>query len=96
MTQHLNFNKSDLVLSMAKKLGISESNTLSRIDHLIEEITTQVALDSKIEIRGFGVFRKKYIRPRKFSNPKTKEVTYIGETTIFHFKPSKKLINSND
>ena len=96
MTQHLNFNKSDLVLSMAKKLGISESNTLSRIDHLIEEMTTQVALDSKIEIRGFGVFRKKYIRPRKFSNPKTKEVTYLGETTIFHFKPSKKLINAND
>jgi nucleoid DNA-binding protein len=96
MTQHLNFNKSDLVLSMAKKLGISESNTLLRIDHLIKEMTTQVALDSKIEIRGFGVFRKKYIRPRKFSNPKTKEVTYIGETTIFHFKPSKKLINSND
>jgi integration host factor subunit beta len=81
---------------MAKKLGISESNTLLRIDHLIKEMTTQVALDSKIEIRGFGVFRKKYIRPRKFSNPKTKEVTYIGETTIFHFKPSKKLINSND
>lgn len=96
MTQHLNFNKSDLVLSMAKKLGISESNTLSRIDYLIEEITTQVALDSKIEIRGFGVFRKKYIRPRKFSNPKTKEVTYLGETIIFHFKPSKKLINAND
>ena len=96
MTQHLNFNKSDLVLSMAKKIRISESNTLSRIDHLIEEMTTQVALGSKIEIRGFGVFRKKYIRPRKFSNPKTKEVTYLGETIIFHFKPSKKLINAND
>jgi integration host factor subunit beta len=81
---------------MAKKLGLSELNALSCIDHLIAEITTQVALDKKIEIRGFGVFNKKYIRPRKFSNPKTKEVTYLGETSIFHFKPSKKLINSND
>lgn len=96
MVQHLNFNKSDLVLLMAKKLGISELNTLSRIDHLIIEMTTQVALDRKIEIRGFGVFRKKYIRPRKFTNPKTKELTYLGETTTFHFKPSKKLIHSHD
>ena len=96
MAQHLNFNKSDLVLAMAKKLGISESTTHLSIDHLIEEMTTQVALDRKIEIRGFGVFRKKYIRPRKFINPRTQEVTYLGETTTFHFKPSKKLINSND
>ncbi len=96
MVQHLNFNKSDLVLLMAKKLGISELNTLSRIDHLIIEMTTQVALDRKIEIRGFGVFKKKYIRPRKFTNPKTKELTYLGETTTFHFKPSKKLIHSHD
>ena len=81
---------------MAKKLGISELNTQLCIDHLIIEMTTQVALDRKIEIRGFGVFRKKYIRPRKFTNPKTKELTYLGETTTFHFKPSKKLIHSHD
>lgn len=96
MAQHLNFNKSDLVLSIAKKLEISELSTLMQIDHLIIEMTTQVALEKNIEIRGFGVFGKKYIRPRKFTNPKTKEVTYLSETATFHFKPSKKLINSND
>ena len=26
-------------------------------------------LDEKVEIRGFGTFSKKYIRPRKFINP---------------------------
>ena len=59
MTRHLNFNKSDLVLLMSRKLQISESRTLLNIDHLILEMTTQVALDKNIEIRGFGVFRKK-------------------------------------
>ena len=44
-----------------------------------------------IELRGFGTFSKKYIRPRKFINPKTKKVSYLGETATIHFKPSKKL-----
>jgi integration host factor subunit beta len=50
-----------------------------------------VALDEKVEIRGFGTFSKKLIRPRKFINPKTKEVSYLGETAVMHFKPSKSL-----
>ena len=52
----------------------------------------QKPLDEKIEIRGFGTFSKKFIRPRKFVNPKTKKVSYIGETATMHFKPSKALI----
>jgi integration host factor subunit beta len=51
-----------------------------------------VAFDEKVELRGFGTFSKKYIRPRKFVNPKTKEVSYLGETATMHFKPSKSLI----
>ena len=54
-------------------------------------ITEAVALDEKVEIRGFGTFSKKFIRPRKFVNPKTKEVSYLGETATMHFKPSKSL-----
>ena len=45
-----------------------------------------------LAIDGFGTFSKKYIRPRKFVNPRTKEVSYLGETATMHFKPSKSLI----
>ena len=55
-----------------------------------------MALDQKVEIRGFGTLSKKFIRPRKFINPKTKKVTYLGETTTMHFKPSKFLINNDN
>ena len=51
-----------------------------------------IALDGKVELRGFGTFSKKLIRPRKFINPKTKEISYLGETSIMHFKPSKSLV----
>ena len=96
MSQHLNFNKSDLSLAMAKKLKLPESVITEYIEHITAEITTQVALENKIEIRGFGVFSKKYIRPRRFITPQTKKLSYLGETAGMHFKPSKKLVLSND
>ena len=90
--QVINFNKSDLAYSISKKLNISESSSLKYIDHITNDIVLNIGMDEKIEIRGFGVFSKKYIRPRKFVNPKTKEVSYLGETATMHFKPSKSLL----
>ncbi len=87
------FKRSDIESSLREifpsltRLQISDA-----IDVIINVITEAIALDEKVEIRGFGTFSKKYIRPRRFSNPKTKKVTYIGETATMHFKPSKSLI----
>lgn len=66
------------------------------IDLILQKIINTVALDGRVEIRGFGVFSKKNIRPRKFINPKTKEESYLGETSTLHFKASSKLLSSND
>ena len=41
-------------------------------------------------------FSKKIIRPRRFVNPKTKKESFLGETSIMHFKASKKLLKTND
>ena len=94
MTKKLEtFNRSDLEEQLALEFPqLDKEKILSAIDVIINTITEAVALDKKVEIRGFGTFSKKYIRPRKFVNPKTKEVSYIGETAILHFKPSKSLI----
>ena len=87
------YNRSDIEASLKKefpsltKLQISEA-----IDSILESIVEAVALDEKVEIRGFGTFSKKFIRPRKFVNPKTKKISYLGETATMHFKPSKMLI----
>ena len=87
------YNRSDIEASLKKefpsltKLQISEA-----IDSILQSIVEAVALDEKVEIRGFGTFSKKFIRPRKFVNPKTKKISYLGETATMHFKPSKTLI----
>tara|TARA_Y100000992_G_C21267703_1_gene494870 strand:+ start:321 stop:617 length:297 start_codon:yes stop_codon:yes gene_type:complete len=92
-----NFNKSDLAIKLSRKFSSLNDETIYEvIDLILQEIINSVALDKRVEIRGFGVFSKKTIRPRKFINPKTKKESYLGETSIMHFKASKKLLTTND
>ena len=85
-------NRSDIEAYIQKQLPhISNSQIKLSIDLVINQIVESVAMDEKVEIRGFGTFSKKFVRPRRFINPKTKEVSYLGETETIHFKPSKKL-----
>jgi integration host factor subunit beta len=98
MTKQLqNFNKSDLTIHLSRKFSfLSDETIIEGIDLILQEIINTVALDNRVEIRGFGSFSKKTIRPRKFINPKTKEASYLGETSIIHFKASKKLLHAHD
>ena len=87
------YNRSDIETELLSQFpDLTKKQIRSTIDSIIESIVDSVAFDEKVELRGFGTFSKKYIRPRKFVNPKTKEVSYLGETATMHFKPSKSLI----
>ena len=88
------FTRSDIETSLKIEFpNINKSDISNAIDAILDSITEAVALDEKVEIRGFGTFSKKYIRPRKFINPNTKKISYLGETATMHFKPSKALID---
>ena len=85
--------RSDIELLLKKDFpNLSKTEISDAINTILESIIEAVALDEKVEIRGFGTFSKKYIRPRKFINPKTKIISDIGETATMHFKPSKSQI----
>ena len=87
------FTRSDIEASLKKEFpNLTKQEISQAIDIILDSIIESVALDDKVEIRGFGTFSKKLIRPRKFINPKTKKVSYLGETATMHFKPSKALI----
>ncbi len=84
--------RSDIEASLKKQFpNIGKSVIKEAVDVILSSITEAVALDEKVEIRGFGTFSKKLIRPRKFINPKTKDLSYLGETATMHFKPSRFL-----
>ncbi len=88
------YKRSDIEASLKKEFPSLKNSQISEaIDSILESIVEAVALDEKVEIRGFGTFSKKYIRPRKFINPKTKKVSFLGETSTIHFKPFFKLDN---
>ena len=90
----IKLNRSDIESYIQKQVPQLSSNQVKlSIDLLINQIVESVAMGDKVEIRGFGTFSKKHVRPRKFVNPKTKEVSFLGETETIHFKPSKKLTN---
>ena len=92
-TKKETFTRSDIELSLKKEFpDLSKTEITNAVDAIFESIIDAVALDEKVEIRGFGTFSKKYIRPRKFTNPKTKKVSYLGETATMHFKSSKLLV----
>ena len=87
------FTRSDIESSLKKEFpNLTKQEISQAIDIILDSIIESVALDDKVEIRGFGTFSKKLIRPRKFINPKTKKVSYLGETATMHFKPSKSLL----
>ena len=87
------YTRSNIEESLRKEFpNLSRALITESVDAILETIVEAVALDEKVEIRGFGTFSKKYIRPRKFVNPKTKKVSYLGETAFIHFKPSKFLV----
>ena len=87
------FNRSDIETELLSQFpDLTKKQIKLAIDSIIESIVDAVAFDEKVELRGFGTFSKKYIRPRKFINPRTKEISYLGETATMHFKPSKSLI----
>tara|TARA_B100001175_G_C19043614_1_gene418562 strand:- start:31 stop:324 length:294 start_codon:yes stop_codon:yes gene_type:complete len=86
--------RSDIEKSLSIQFPtLSKSDIRNAVDAILEFITEAVALDERVELRGFGTFTKKFIRPRKFTNPKTKKVSYLGETATMHFKSSKALID---
>ena len=87
------YNRSDIEASLKKEFpNLTKTQISKAIDSILDSIVESIALDEKVEIRGFGTFSKKFIRPRRFTNPKTKKISYLGETATLHFKPSKALI----
>ena len=56
------FTRSDIEASLIKEFpNITKLEITKTIDIILESIVEAVALDEKVEIRGFGTFSKKVI-----------------------------------
>ena len=87
-----NFNRSDIKLALSKEFpDLSKSQISLAIDSILEIIIDAVALDDRVEIRGFGSFSLHYRVPRIGRNPKTGTPVALSGKYVPHFKPGKEL-----
>jgi nucleoid DNA-binding protein len=94
------YTKRDIVEKTAKSLNVSLRSIEKIVDEVFKSMTdilTEDRLNTRIEIRNFGVLE---VKPQKAKpqarNPRTNEVVYVPPRRKVHFKPGvilKKYLN---
>ena len=94
----VNTTKHDLIAQVAKRIGLTQSDTKVVVEELLETISRLLEEQNSIEIRGFGTFYTKMRKPRPTRNPKTGEVVPLNRRLVPLFKYSgdmkKKIVNA--
>ena len=83
--------KTDLVEVISKQSKISRVDAKHFIEIIIDEISSAINSGKGVEVRGFGVFYRRYRKGRIGINPKTGEKTEVSEKFVPFFKPGKLL-----
>ena len=83
--------KAELVTQVALKTELTKQQTAEVVDLLLEGIIKALQAGDKVELRGFGSFRRRDRRPRLGRNPKTGEVIAVSAQSVPFFKTGKML-----
>lgn len=83
--------KAELVTQVALKTELTKQQTAEVVDLLLECIIKALQAGDKVELRGFGSFRRRDRRPRLGRNPKTGEVVAVSAQSVPFFKTGKML-----
>jgi len=83
--------KAELVTQVALKTELTKQQTAEVVDLLLECIIQALQAGDKVELRGFGSFRRRDRRPRLGRNPKTGEVVAVSAQSVPFFKTGKRL-----
>ena len=84
-------NKSELLLSIEEKSGLSKQDSKKALEAVLETITEELVSGNKVSIVGFGSFDVKLRNERIGRNPKTKEEITIPASRVPQFKAGKAL-----
>ena len=94
-----NVTKKDIVEEIARRTGMTQAETKSVLEGLLDAISSTLRDGRNIEIRGFGRFK---VRPRKARlarNPRTGELVQVegGVKPVFEAsRELKALLNAGD
>ncbi len=83
--------KADIVDIIAEGTGLTKIETQAVIDGFLATMRYSLAKEERIELRGFGNFKKVLRKERVARNPRTKEPVTVPEHFTVVFRPSKDL-----
>ncbi len=84
-------NKSDLIEQIVELAKVPRKQAEQVINLVFDEMTSALARDERIEIRGFGSFQSKHYRARTGRNPRTGESIPVPAKRLPIFKVGKEL-----
>ena len=87
-------NKSELVVAVAEKAGMSKKDAEKAVSSFVSVVTEALAKQEKVSLVGFGTFEVRERAERKGRNPATKEEIIIPASKSPVFKAGKVLKDS--
>ncbi len=84
-------NKSELVSTIAMKVGESKKSAETHLDTIVEIICNELKNGGKVQLVGFGSFETRKRATRKGRNPRTNEEINIPASIMPFFKSGKGL-----
>ncbi|MCX7704904.1 MAG: integration host factor subunit beta [bacterium] len=87
--------KKDFVEEIAKETGLSKSMIRMIVEKFIDQIRESLLKKERIELRNFGVFKVKKVKPKKGRNLRTGEQIPVPERWKVTFKPSRIFLQLN-
>ncbi|RLG11770.1 integration host factor subunit beta [Candidatus Pacearchaeota archaeon] len=82
--------KADIIREVAKKVGVPQTQTKAIIDTFLETIKEKTVKEGRVDLRGFGIFKKVKRKAKKARNIRTGETITVPEREVVVFKPSAK------
>jgi nucleoid DNA-binding protein len=83
--------KRELVIQVANKLGMTQSDVARIVEGSFEAISKSLAEGHRWELRDFGVFEVKVRASRIGRNPRTGEQVPVPERRVVTFRPGKQM-----
>lgn len=84
-------SKKELVNRITEKTGTKQGTVKTVVQHLLDEITTELAQDNRLEFRDFGVFEPRMRAARTAQNPKTLDKVQVPAKRTVKFKMGRMM-----
>ncbi|MCS7162889.1 MAG: HU family DNA-binding protein [Bacteroidia bacterium] len=83
--------RKDLIRYASEKTGLSRGDVAAVLKAILEGMEDELMRGGEVALRGFGMFRLKYQRPRKGRLIRTGQTITIPARLKLAFEPSEKL-----